>query len=478
MTTQLLEVIRDWKLEAKLEDTHRYFYHISDVQLIENGSRCYVIGRKGTGKTAISEYLNNSNSHNRFTQKLSFKNFPFNELYGLKNDQYNPPNQYITLWKYIIYTSVAKMMSKSEGVDPGLRKRLAQIYSNDPSRSLARTISRWTSGAFSLNIMGSGASIGGSRSIENNNFPLIERVAVLEEIIDKYIDSSSYYVIFDELDEDYKDITAPGKYGEYIALLTGLFKAVQDVKSVFPSRDFHIYPVIFLRDDIFDIMRDTDKTKWSDFVIELEWNTDRIKKLLAFRISRAIDPDGPILDFMSAWNKVFLKREIPYGNERQKHTSSFEYITRSTQIRPRDYIKFMQTCAESAAARESKLIDPETIKRVDKSFSNYLRSEIEDEMHSALPEIRQILDLIAHLRKPQFKLHEFVAIYERAVKSGQIIDKGAETVLKLLFHFSVIGNQPAQRYVQVFRYLNKDARLNLGEEMCVHRGLLKAFQIY
>ncbi|HWN09698.1 MAG TPA: hypothetical protein VNO50_10595 [Pyrinomonadaceae bacterium] len=51
----LLRTIADWKLEAKLEDNDRYFFHTSDVDLLENGSRCYVIGRKATGKTAISE---------------------------------------------------------------------------------------------------------------------------------------------------------------------------------------------------------------------------------------------------------------------------------------------------------------------------------------------------------------------------------------------------------------------------------------
>jgi hypothetical protein len=478
MGRSLFEQIREWKLEAKSEDTDRYFYHTNEVHFIENGSRCYVIGRKGTGKTAISEHLNKDDTYKRFSQKLTFKNFPFNELYDLKNDKYTAPNQYITIWKYIIYTSIAKMMIKNNNINGKLRRKLKEVYSNDPVRSLSRTISRWTSGSFSLSVLGSGGALEGSRSTDKNNVSWLDRVEILEEIIERNIDEASYYVIFDELDEDYKDITSPGRYGEYISLLTGLFKAVQDVKSIFPSRDYHIYPVIFLRDDIFEIMQDTDKAKWYDSIIELEWNPDKIKNLLAFRISRAINADGPTLDFNTAWHHLFSGQGIRYGKDQRKTTNSFDYITRSTQLRPRDYIRYIQACAESALARGDSIVLPHVIKHIDNTFSNYLRTEIEGEMHSMIPEIKQILDVVAHIRKNQFNFNEFTIQYQKAIEEEQITARSPESVLKALFLFSVIGNQPSQKNIQVFRYQNKDARLNLNEDMCVHRGLLKALQIY
>jgi len=114
MSNELLSAVEDWKLEAKLEDNERYFYHLDLVNKLEKGSRSYVIGRKGTGKTAICEYLFQNKSHNIFSQKLTFKNFPFNTLYSLSNDQYNNPNQYITIWKYVIYSSVAKLLIDNE----------------------------------------------------------------------------------------------------------------------------------------------------------------------------------------------------------------------------------------------------------------------------------------------------------------------------------------------------------------------------
>ena len=59
--------------------------------------------------------------------------------------------------------------------------------------------------------------------------PWIDRVETLQNIIARYIDESQYYIIFDELDEDYRDWADKEASERYTALLIGLFKAVQDI---------------------------------------------------------------------------------------------------------------------------------------------------------------------------------------------------------------------------------------------------------
>ncbi len=53
----LNSISENWKLEAKLESKNDYFYHFQEVNSIINGSKYYIIGRKGTGKSSISEYI-------------------------------------------------------------------------------------------------------------------------------------------------------------------------------------------------------------------------------------------------------------------------------------------------------------------------------------------------------------------------------------------------------------------------------------
>lgn len=476
-TKKILTEIKNWKLEAKLEDTERYFFHTSIVEEIKNGEKCYVIGRKGTGKTAISEHLFKTKKSKQFAKKLTFKNFPFNDLYQNTNASYSAPNQYITFWKYLIYSSIAQQMVGNENINSDIREKLSKIYDREPSRSLPRTIKQWISGDLDFKILGTGSKIGLSRSSSENNMPWIERVEILEDIIEKNIDDSKYLIIFDELDEDYKDIIEINKYKQYTDLLTSLFKAVQDIKSIFPSEEFSIFPVIFLRDDIYDLLKDPDKTKWTDLIVEIEWNTQTIKDLLAFRLTRALDRSLDTIYFNKIWDTIFVNQKVGYGHKQQKKMSIFEYITRSTHIRPRDFVRFLQVCAINSQSNYYKKLSPDAVIDADTTFSNYFRSELEDEIHGVLPDISAILDVLAEIKKQTFTYQTFIKSHTKKLKEGTIITKDPEFILKILFNFSIIGNQPRQKNTQIFRYIHRNARFSTREASCIHRGLFKALQI-
>lgn len=471
----LLEEIREnWKLDAKTEDTERYFFHVRELERIIAGKRSYVIGRKGTGKTAISQFIGGFNDPNVFTEKLSFKNFPFNELYSLKNAGYTAPNQYITLWKYIIYSYICKMMARNEAISNEAQIPLKALYAPEPVESLQRWIKKWTANDFSLHILGTGGKIGFKENAVADSW--VNRVDTLENIIAKYIDDSAYYVVFDELDEDYKNIIDKSQYENYTHLLTGLFMAVQDIKSTFKDKRYRIFPIIFLRDDIYSVLTDADKTKWDDFKIDLEWDKNKIRDLLAFRISRAMNASGALLPFDSAWKHLFDLRPVETGHRQSSRMSAFDFMARSTHLRPRDFTKYIQACAE-ATENGTDRIAADTVKKVDKAFSSYLKRELIDEIHGVIPDISSVFDVISQIRKQTFSEREFREVFERKNKEGSIRETDAAFILRILFIFSVIGNQPRQVNQTVFRYIIRDAEPNFKENFVVHRGLLKALQI-
>lgn len=475
MSLNTQKEVVNWKLEARLEDAERYFFPVNRLETVTEGRAFYVIGRKGSGKTAVSQHLYQSRAYDCYTQRFTFKNFPFNDLYKLSNQSYRQPNQYITLWKYLIYSAVAKMMATNERIDPEIRSQLGRIYNDDPQVSLPRMVARWTASDFDFKVMGTGIKSGEQSTINENATPWIERVSILEELIVRYIDDSRYLLVFDELDEDYgAGAAAPDQ--EYWQLLVSLFKAVQDVRSVFAGTGARIFPTVFLREDIYSQLQDADKTKWQDVVYWLEWTPDRIKDLISFRISRAHDPDGDILGFEEAWSILFTNQLVSYGASRNKRSlSSFDYITRAGCWRPRDYIRYMKATAQIAVEKQISPVPPKLVVQALKEFSNYLRSEMEDEIGGILPNIRLILDSVAHIRKPIFKLEDFInSCPETAGHNSQVYD--AEGVLRVLYGFSVIGNFTRQQKL-VFNYTNREARLNLLEPFAVHPGLLRAFQI-
>lgn len=479
MKNPLLQKIADnWMLDARLEDSAKYFYNFSEVKSILDNHKCYVIGRKGTGKTAICQHIITTKQYDAFSTKLSFKNFPFNELYSLQNNKYTMPNQYITLWKYLIYSTVCKMMVTNEAVEPSVRTELSKLYPEKDARQLARKVSEWTSVKFGATVLGTGGSIGLSRENTVTEFSWIEKCDMLEDIIVQYATESKYYIVFDELDEDYREINDNQTSDSYIYLLTSLFKAVQDVKATFAETCVMIMPIVFLRDDIYMLIKDSDKNKWSDLKIELEWTESKLKDMLAYRISREISEKEPPLGFKKAWEKIFSNKEISYGTNQGKRTDSFDFISRDTHLRPRDFIRYIQNCSEEAARRDNPLVFGSTIKYVDRSFSNYLRAEIEDEVYPLLPDINNIFQILSNMRKQIFDAKEFINEYNKYLKAGTISEKNVDKVLDVLYNFSVIGNQNKfQDHKQYFKYLHTNMTYNKEEKIVIHRGLLKSLQI-
>lgn len=467
----------NWKLDARQENSDKYFYHYSEVDSIESHGRCYVIGRKGSGKSAICEYLLNrpSKKHDVFAKKLNFKNFPFNELYGLQDNSYKAPNQYITIWKYLIYNKICEMMVLNQSVDPSIQAQLEKLFPKNDSTKLARKIKEWTDIEFGLNVLGNGGNLKIGRHVGDNYIPWIEKVDIFEDIIIQYAGDATYYIVFDELDEDYKEIEEKNENSEYLNLLTSLFKAVQDINSIFLKDGLNIRPIIFLRDDIYQQIKDSDKNKWHDFLIEIDWNAENLKKLLAFRLSKEFDFDN-IKEFNFVWNLLFPK-EVTYGNHYAKRISSFEYIARSTHLRPRDFVYFISACCAEAMKENKYSISASTIKKVDREFSNYLKREITDEIYPLIPEIEEVFQIISCLRKWNFKISEFENEYRKHLDDGNIKEPNIAKVLELLFKFSIIGNQDKyQPEKQYFKYSHSNMTLNKEENILVHRGLFKVLQ--
>ncbi len=472
-TPHLLSEISEWKVEAKLEDSDRYFYHTREVELIESGKRCYVIGRKGTGKTAISEYLTKKVSDSWFSKKLTFKNFPLRDLYALSNTSYTAPNQYITLWKYVIYSSIAQMMCENENIELSLRQKLEPLFKVDTDTSLSQSISKWTSKGFGAKLFNMGIDF--EKSNIKREVSWTDRVEALEKMIFQNLDSSTYVISLDELDEDYKSSSDKGSTGDFQALLTSLFKAVQDIKSIFQRDSLSVLPVIFLRDDIFSQLRDPDRAKWIDLTIALDWNPDKIKNLLAFRISRAIAVNNEIFNFEEAWVQVFNDFKVQLSRS-EGDVSIFDAISSRSLMRPRDFVRFLSYCADDTVSINVEKVDERALRRIQSRYSLYLKTELEDEIQGLIPEIYELWDVFMLINKKIFSGEEFQKAYTAKINEIRITRRDPSYLIKQLFEFSVMGNLVPKHGPQ-FKYLNSNARCEIDGPFYLHPGLHDALNL-
>lgn len=459
----------EWRQEGLQESNAKLFYYMDEIDQVVSGSKCFVIGRKGTGKTAIAEYLFQQNSFENYTEKLSFKSFPIHDLYEKKDTSFSLQNQYITIWKHIIYGSVLKMMSLNENIDSSLLKNLRKLFPLDPIDRIERKVKSLTELELSISIAGNSLKRV-SKQRETEPQSAIEKAQLFEDVIVSYIDRSKYFIIIDALDDDYSDIT---RKEQYFYLLNGLFKAVQEIKAIFPIQKYSIFPIVFLRDDIYRQINDSDKAKWRDLIVRIYWNKIKIQNMLSHRIMKTIGTSANISDFFSSWKHVFISSKIKFEG---KSSDIFDIIYELSYVRPRDFIVFIKLCCERAIINKT-FIDENIIFKTLDSFSKYLLEDIEYEIKPIIPEINNVFSIFEQIRKREFTFSEFEEKFRASKEKGKLkTEKSAEEILDELYEFSFIGNL-TDRDIKIYKLYSPTSSLNFDERIIIKNGLQLALRL-
>ena len=122
------------------------------------------------------------------------------------------------------------------------------------------------------------------------------------------------------------------------------------------------------------------------------------------------------------------------GTKQRTEIDSFAFIARSTYLRPRDFVKYLQACAQEAA-ETGGIIRAATIRKVDTAFSNYLKDELRDELFAILADISVIFDVISQIGKISYVVRSFVGdgtvkkeVIARYLQGEQQLVDGPSTV--------------------------------------------------
>lgn len=483
LSLQNLEKICAWAQEASREDSNRYYYGTSELENARNGTAYFIIGRKGTGKTALGEHLlalGAGTNPNIYSERLSFRNFPFSELYRLREGASGSPptaSEYISAWRYLIYCSICTMLARNRRLDHTLQARLADAFPKNEQEALSAHIMRWTGGGFNLGQI-IGAS--GSKQVTQSLFSLSQRADALERFIREHIDDGEYYVVLDSLDDDYRyeGELAPGQTRsaskDYFILLAGLFKAVEEIATRFSVQKFRakILPIVLLRDDIFKFVKDPDRRKWKDITTSIEWDEGKIKALLAHRICRALNEE--VVAFPMAWGKLV---DEPTFNHFGTRADKFEFITKYTLRRPRDYVFYLRSAAQMAVSRarnqnrQDGHLSGQILRDSAAAFATHLREEIEDELGGQVDDPQKLMDCLLDVGKTLFRESEFGSLYSSRGLHERFGFDHIEA-LNILFELSAVGFVPARK--PVFRYLKRDLKLDSQKTLALHTGLVRA----
>lgn len=454
-----------------------YFVAFPEFSFIEGGDIRYVIGRKGTGKTAVIEKIRQrvQSDPMGFCSNLSLRNFPLQDFRELRDRSHRDKSQFVATWSFLLLVEIAKLMARDNGIHAPaeldqLRKFLA-VNGLDAATGFASTVSslRKNESKVKVSIEWLEAELArGSETEFNVSVHYQKVVDVLLQKIGQIGSDSEYWLFMDELDEGYR----AGDTSLRLVILA-LLRAVEDTALALQNGPFRYRPLVVLRSDIFDRLEDNDLNKLDDHVFRLQWtsredNDEYALKLVPEARIRSSIPSA----VGDSWGHVVVNNDgmLPHYVE-----SVWSYMASRTYDRPRDIIKFLKSCRKHTRSGQLSF---ESVKMAEDTYSDWLYREIRDEIHSYLPCWREALQCVTRIGTGRFSVSNYLdALKLDRTVSKWMNDEGhdAESIIETLFDFGVVGNYDGRRWL--FRYKDDDIAWNPAMELIVHFGLCKKLRV-
>ena len=464
--------------EAKNDDSlGLYFVEFPGYDKILSGKKRFIIGRKGTGKSAILQKirLHAQNEPTYFCTDISLRDFPLNDFKSLGEKGLQDKSKYVSGWKFLLLTEVANLIIQDNSIDEtdeleALRKF---IKDNFPEGiSVAETISKLRQNenkiAMALSVLSGEYNTSSSTEV-TSQIHYNKAVKVLEELLSKFQSESVYMLLIDELDEGYR-----AKNSNLNVVILALLRAADELYNFFKKNGIECIPITALRSDIFDSLEDNDLNKLDDFVLRLNWTTDEkdpwsLKRIAEKRIAATVMKRYPGLPECDYWSLVADDETVPKG--------LWQYICILTFSRPRDIIKLLKYCSERVSNQKLTLKD---VQSIEVDYSGWFYREFRDEAQSFLACWKGALNCISEVAKGKERIDILVKRLNGNDEVRAWCKENGKTsmdVIEILFDYSVIGciNESGR---WIFKY--KDDYFEFMSSYpyyCVHYGFCRKLRI-
>lgn len=431
------------------EDFHGLLEGLSHEKFI-------VTGRKGSGKSALGEYvyiqsLGEPNSFCRFIRKSEFDLETVVQL----GESVGIPVDRDSLFRWIIYTNILEMLVKNPAIE------------NNKDYSLLQQFLRKNSGYIKINefeikqlIEKQGLSVNTENfarffrtkfskdiEIKSERAPYYKLLPHLEELIiilleseDNIINKNSYALFFDDLDVGFSTEN-PSSVDSVMSLI----RTCRYINNeVFGKRNLKAKAIILLRDDIeaYLATRYADSAKiFSSYTARIDWyqeayassqqdeNELNLKKFINKRISYAFKKAKLQFNSADPWSSL-----VNYSDKTNTDKSSFKYVVSQTLFRPRDLLLFFLPLDSGQYPIPLNYND---ISILANHYAEELAREIKNELSSFYTQIQieTIFKALGEISKSNSRSFEGAISLIR----DNCKDLNEKSVLEFLFDRSIIG---------------------------------------
>ncbi|RYU79896.1 P-loop ATPase, Sll1717 family [Hymenobacter persicinus] len=442
-----------------------YFVDTGVLNRISQGSRQFIIGRKGSGKTALFQQAE-SVLNNTSIVRLEFSDYSWEAHKAIKELGLPQENAYTSSWIFTFLISACREWTNSKfpGIRDGAQSLLKRIYNNAEAGALELLVDKLRR-IRKLDLPNAG-DIGGLGGFELDDAPEGAKLARAANVWNKELlkfaqlvyPQDPVTILVDRLDDGW-DATQ-----EIRDMLAGAIKAARDLNIKLAIHNKPRAVIIFLRSDIFAELKFNDKNKISGDIEYLEWDNKSLQDVVNERISKSLS-----VSRNEAWDLVFSPEQM-----RQRAFIN-SYLLKRTMQRPRDIIAFCTFCRDAALKAEHERIETTDVYNGERGYSRHIYDELTDEMHKQVEDHEFLFKALRLLGYSRFIFQEWLEAVQRIRRKASAAE--AEKHLKTLFDFGVVGvpKVGGKGGGTFFEFIYQDRFLEprFGGNLVVHHALRK-----
>lgn len=489
----------------------KYFYRTEEFKDIFKPSTNFIIGEKGTGKTAFATYVSNDVTFNTNGFINFIRETDYQKFIKLKTDNHLQLSDYQNVWKVLIYlllcdriktkeTEGASVFKSSASFD-AIQKAIDEYYVNAFSPEIIHALNFVEKTKYSAELMSQYFKAIGE-NIKEGSFTHSKfqtNLLYIQNHFEKAIGSlnlkQNYILFIDGIDIRPENIP----YSEYLECVKGLANAIWSLNNdFFPNikSEGKLKVILLIRPDIFsNLGLQNQNNKLKDNSVLLDWKTnysefDSSKLfLLADRMLLAQQdkyyPEG------KSWEHYFPYSPFVAG----KKESSFIQFLRFSFYRPRDIITILDLMKEVHSRTPNSNPESFTLKDFENSelqsrYSDYLMGEIKDYLSFYYSDadyelFRKFFDFLEGRKEFNYSFFcdSFSEFEDYILKNNILRPKffeTADTFLQFIYDLNIIcyiEHASGQQYIRwCFRernYSNISPKVKADCTYQIHYGLIK-----
>jgi len=360
--------VGDPAAENEIRLLRSYFVQTGQFIQAKQGRGQLVIGRKGSGKTAIfyqvRDHYFRRKSHLVLDLKPEGHQFTkLRETVLTTMSQGIQEHTMTAFWNYLLLMEIAHKIVYDEFKiaqrDPEIKRRydpVVEVYGSDITEEqgdfaerLLKLVDSISERARNFDKI--------TKTAEITNLIYARDIRPLENALREYLSmKDGVWLLIDNLDKGWP---VKGLSSVDILILRCLMDATRKIQMKWAKSNLEFRSIVFIRNDIFEHLLQETPDKGKDTVIYLDWNDPEVlKEIIRARIESSADISGRFEDIWSAFFDTHV--DVEY---------SFTYMLNRTLSRPREIIRFVRKAIEVAINRNHDRVLEGDILRAEIGYS-------------------------------------------------------------------------------------------------------------